>query len=64
MRIQGFRGNCDSQASWGCAPALLNQIQVVFLETCEILRPSIPQTPFTSGRTGTASAFKRMPTLL
>ena len=31
MRIQGFRGNCDSQASWGCAPALPNQIQVVFL---------------------------------
>ena len=36
--IQGFRGNCDSQASWGCAPALPNRIQVVFLETCEILR--------------------------
>ena len=34
----GFRGNCDSQASWGCAPALPNRIQVVFLETCEILR--------------------------
>ena len=31
MRIQGFRGNCDPQASWGCAPALPNQIQVVFL---------------------------------
>ena len=31
MRIQAFRGNCDSQASWGCAPALPNQIQVVFL---------------------------------
>ena len=30
--IQGFRGNCDSQASWGCAPALPNQIQVVSLE--------------------------------
>ena len=29
---QGFRGNCDSQASWGCAPALPNRIQVVFLE--------------------------------
>ena len=28
---QGFRGNCDSQASWGCAPALPNRIQVVFL---------------------------------
>ena len=27
----GFRGNCDSQASWGCAPALPNRIQVVFL---------------------------------
>ena len=26
------------KASWGCAPALPNQIQVVFLETCEILR--------------------------
>ena len=36
--IQGFRGNCDSQASWECAPALPNRIQVVFLETCEILR--------------------------
>ena len=31
MRIQGFRGNCDSQASWGCAPALPNRIRVVFL---------------------------------
>ena len=31
MRIQGFRGNCDSQASWGCAPALPNQFRVVFL---------------------------------
>ena len=30
--IQGFRGNCDSQASWGCAPALPNRIEVVFLE--------------------------------
>jgi len=38
MMEQGFRGNCDSQASWGCAPALPNRIQVVFLETCEILR--------------------------
>ena len=26
----GFRGNCDSQASWGCAPALPNRIRVVF----------------------------------
>ena len=31
MRIQGFRGNCDSQASWGCAPALPNRTQVVSL---------------------------------
>ncbi len=31
MRIQGFRGNCDSQASWGCAPALPNRIRAVFL---------------------------------
>ena len=29
---QGFRGNCDSQASWGCAPALPNRIWVVSLE--------------------------------
>ena len=29
--IQGFRGNCDSQASWGCAPALPNRFRVVFL---------------------------------
>ena len=28
---QGFRGNCDSQASWGCAPALPNRTQVVSL---------------------------------
>ena len=28
---QGFRGNCDSQASWGCAPALPNRIREVFL---------------------------------
>ncbi len=27
----GFRGNCDSQASWGCAPALPNRFRVVFL---------------------------------
>ena len=32
MREQGFRGNCDSQASWGCAPALPNRIWVVSLE--------------------------------
>ena len=25
----GFRGNCDSQASWGCAPALPNRMQMV-----------------------------------
>ena len=31
MSIQGFRGNCDSQASWGCAPALPNRIQMIFL---------------------------------
>ena len=30
--IQGFRGNCDSQASWGCAPALPNRIQMVSRE--------------------------------
>ena len=29
----GFRGNCDSQASWGCAPALPNRFRVVFLRT-------------------------------
>ena len=28
---KGFRGNCDSQASWGCAPALPNRIGEVFL---------------------------------
>ena len=28
---KGFRGNCDSQASWGCAPALPNRFRVVFL---------------------------------
>ena len=27
----GFRGDCDSQASWGCAPALPNRIREVFL---------------------------------
>ena len=27
----GFRGNCDSLASWGCAPALPNRFRVVFL---------------------------------
>ena len=31
MRIQGFRGNCDFQASWGCAPALPTRIREVFL---------------------------------
>ena len=29
MMEQGFRGNCDSQASWGCAPALPNRFRVV-----------------------------------
>ena len=29
--ITGFQGNCDSQASWGCATALPNRTQVVFL---------------------------------
>ena len=29
--IQGFRGNCDFQASWGCAPALPNRIRVISL---------------------------------
>ena len=28
---QGFRGNCDSQASWGYAPALPTRTQLVFL---------------------------------
>ena len=28
---KGFRGKCDSQASWGCAPALPNRIGEVFL---------------------------------
>ena len=31
MMEQGFRGNCDSQASWGCAPALPNRIRLVSL---------------------------------
>ena len=31
MSIQGFRGNCDSKGSWGCAPALPNRILVVSL---------------------------------
>ena len=31
MMEQGFRGNCDSQASWGRAPALPNRIRVVSL---------------------------------
>ena len=31
MMEQGFRDNCDSQASWGCAPALPNRIREVSL---------------------------------
>ena len=31
MMEQGVRGNCDSQASWGCAPALPNRIWVASL---------------------------------
>ena len=31
--IQGFRDNCDSQASWGYAPALPTRTQLVFLRT-------------------------------
>ena len=37
MMEQGFRGNCDSQASWGCAPALPNRIRVVSLRAICIL---------------------------
>ena len=33
MRIQGFRSNCDFQASWGYAPALPTRTQLVFLRT-------------------------------
>ena len=39
--IQGFRGNCDSQASWGCAPALPNRIRAVFLEATSLRENSL-----------------------
>ena len=38
---QGFRGNCDSQASWGCAPALPNRIRAVFLEATSLRENSL-----------------------
>ena len=41
MMEQGFRGNCDSQASWGCAPALPNRIRVVFLEATSLRENSL-----------------------
>ena len=50
MRIQGFRGNCDSQASWGCAPALPNRIRVAFLEELS-LRENGLQRPAKGGST-------------
>ena len=37
MMEQGFRGNCDSQASWGCAPALPNRIREVSLRVIHTL---------------------------
>ena len=53
MRIQGFRGNCDSQASWGCAPALPNWMQLVFLRrTC-----SLGKRSSTSGKRGAHPCF-------
>ena len=39
--IQDFRGNCDSQASWGCAPALPNRIRAVFLEATSLRENSL-----------------------
>ena len=55
---QGFRGNCDSQASWGCAPALPNRIRMVFQEHCfmwnmkrMILRKNNFQHPAKGGST-------------
>ena len=41
MMEQGFRGNCDSQASWGCAPALPNRIRAVFLEATSLRENSL-----------------------
>jgi len=38
---QGFRGNCDFQASWGCAPALPNRIRAVFLEATSLRENSL-----------------------
>ncbi len=32
MKIQGFRGNCDSKGKLGMCPSLPNRIWVVFLE--------------------------------
>ena len=49
MRLQGFRGNCDSKASWGCAPALPNRIRVVFPRTMFVwnnARTTLRETDF------------------
>ena len=58
MMEQGFRGNCDSKASWGCAPALPNRIGEVFLRVCftwnmtrMILRKNNLQHPAKGGST-------------
>ena len=51
---QGFRGNCDSQASWGCAPALPNRIREVFL------RASFQKTSRRQLKVFRCSSFSKM----
>ena len=67
----GFRGNCDSQASWGCAPALPNRFRVVFLRAmfhmkqseihCNCSPGTVAKLLLTaSGKQGEAVLFARL----
>ena len=58
MMEQGFRGNCDSQASWGCAPALPNRIRVVFLEQAAGSEIPVPHFWHTERVVRKATAFR------
>ena len=49
---QGFRGNCDSQASWGCAPALPNHPQDGF--------PKYPQYQNAKYKIETVDKFQKI----
>ena len=63
--IQGFRGNCDSQASWGCAPALPNQFRVVFLGAIQsVSHETLHQNRMTASNEPQANKFVSQSTIL